>query len=74
MPPVRWACGLAASTEDTFVESIQKFPIFERLGILNIDVLFWCLSLKEWLNCLVLGIEMAHVNNQVFENKHVHER
>lgn len=35
---------------------------------------FLCLSLKIWVDCLVLCIEISHVNNQIFYNKHVSQR
>jgi hypothetical protein len=45
MPPVRWACGLAASTENALIETIKKLSILDRLQILalTLNLLFFSL-------------------------------
>jgi len=73
MPPVRGASGLAAGAEHAFVETIQKFSIFNGLGVFNVNVFLGRLALQEGLDLLVLGVEVGHVDDEILKDEHEHE-
>jgi hypothetical protein len=73
MPPVAGASRLAACAQDALVQTVQEFSILNRLCVLHINVLLLRLSLQEWLDLLVLGIEVRHVDDEVLEHEHEHE-
>ena len=69
VPPVRWAGGRAASTQDTFVQSIQLLTVLNGLQVL---FTFWWASLllEVRLNALVLLIEVGQVGNEILDDVH----
>lgn len=73
MPPVRWAGWLAASAEDTLIKSIKELSVLNWLEVLLLSLSLVGLSLQEWVDWLVLGIEMTHVGAQVLEHEHHHQ-
>jgi len=74
VPPVRGAGTLAAGTQHALVEAIQKFALFNRLKVFfGLEVSSKLFTLQEWVNALVLSVEMGHVNHKVFQNKHKHK-
>jgi len=73
MPPIRWASWLAASAKYTLIKSIEQLPIFNSLQVLSLSLNFLLLSLKEWIDRLVLSIKVAHINHKVLEDEHEHE-
>jgi hypothetical protein len=69
VPPVRWAGGRAASTQDTFVQSIQLLTVLNGLQVLL--TLWWTrLLLEVRLNALVLLIEVGQVGNEILDDVH----
>ena len=74
MPPVAGASRLTAGAKNALVETIEEFTVLHRLQILLIGVILRRLALKEWLNLFVLGVEVGHVDDQVFQDEHEHER
>ena len=73
VPPVGGAGGLAAGAEHAFVETIEQFSFLNRLSVLNVDVLLGSLTLQEWLDLLVLSVEVRHIDDQVFQDEHEHQ-
>ena len=74
MPPVAGAGGLATGTKYTFVETVEELALFNRLQVLlRLKVSGHLLALEEGLDRFVLGVEMRHVHDQVFQHKHEHK-
>ena len=73
VPPVGWAGGRTASAQDAFVQTVQKLAVLSALQILCVRVSFLCFPLEEWFDGLVLGVEVRHVYDEIFEHKHEHE-
>lgn len=65
VPPVRGASGLAASAQNALVETVEQLALFNSLQVfllakvVSVDLL----ALEVGLNALVLGVEMAHVDD-----------
>jgi hypothetical protein len=63
-----WARGRTAGTEDTLVHSIQLLSVLGRLEELSLS---WrVVVLQEWLDRLVLLVEVGEIGNEVFDNVH----
>lgn len=69
VPPVRWAGGRAASTQDTFVQSIQLLAVFDGLQVL-FTFRWTSLLLEIGFNALVLLIEVGQVGNEILDDVH----
>ena len=65
---------MAACAKHALIQAIQKFSVLDGLTVLHIDVFLWSLALQEWLDLLVLCIEVGHVYNKVLKDEHEHER
>ena len=74
VPPVAGASGLAAGAQDALVETIEELAIFHRLEVLLVRIILRCLTLQERLDLLVLGVEVRHVDDEVLQHEHEHER
>ena len=74
MPPIRRTGRLATSAENTFVKTIEQFSVFNSLEIFSFTLDLFVLSLEEWVDRFVLGVEMTHVSDKVLKNKHEHQR
>jgi hypothetical protein len=66
VPPVRGASGHARSAEDAFVESIKNLSVFLRLEVFFLAWSLWSLSLKIWINRLILSVKVRQINAEVF--------
>ena len=74
MPPVAGARALAASAQDALVEAVEELAVVLRLVVLAFTRLLLRLALQEGVDRLVLGVEVAHVDDEVFQHEHEHER
>jgi len=74
MPPVAGACRLAAGAEHAFVETVEKLTLFNGLQVfLHLEVSGHLLALQVWLDRLVLGVEVRHIDDEILQHKHEHQ-
>jgi len=76
VPPVGRAGRGAARAQDALVQTIQLCPVLHRLEVLlgARRVAGLVLLLQEGLDGPVLGVEVAHVWNKIFDDIHVRKR
>jgi hypothetical protein len=73
IPPIAWAGGATAGTEDAFVHAIQLGTVFLTLQDLLSGLRRGVLSLQPWLHTLVLVVEVCHIHHQILHHKHVRQ-
>jgi hypothetical protein len=74
VPPVRWARGRAASTQDTFVQSIELLTVFNCLQVLLAISRRSSLLLEERFNALVLLVKVGQIWDEILYDMHVGKR
>ena len=74
MPPIGGAGRLAASTKYALVETIEQLALFNTLQVLLLLGSNDLLPLEVRFNRLVLCIKVGHVNDEILEHKHKHQR
>jgi hypothetical protein len=68
VPPVRRARSRTTSTQDAFVHSIELLSVRHRLQVFTA---FWdIIVLQEWLDGLVLLVELGEIRNQILDDVH----
>jgi len=73
VPPIAWATGRAACTEDAFIEAVQFSAILNRLMMSSFSKLLLSLALEIGLDAGVLIIEIRHVRDEILDYVHVRQ-
>lgn len=72
VPPVTWAGGGAAGTENALVETIELLAVLDGLSVFR-TVGGHAVTLEVGLDGLVLLVKLGEIGNQVADDKHVGE-
>lgn len=74
VPPVAGAGGLARPAEHAFIQSVNLVSVLLALVVLLLAWFFGSLALEVGVDALVLVVEVSHIDDQVLQHEHEHQR
>lgn len=70
MPPVGRATTITARAQHALIEPVYQLSILLALVVFLLPLLLRRLPLEIWVDQLVVGVEVSHIDDQVLDDEH----